>query len=359
MNYGKRIKLHGEFGNMKHILVTGSEGYIGTIMVEMLLNKGYKVTGLDTCFFEKGNLNNVQIKTYNLIKKDIRDIIEKDLEDEKFDAIIHLAALSNDPLGMLNEELTFDINYHASVNLAKIAKRLGIKRFIFSSSCSLYGDGNGKILDEQSLSNPQTAYGKSKILAENDISKLADENFSPTFMRNATAFGFSPRMRFDIVVNNLTGYACVDNEIKILGDGKPWRPLVHVKDICKAFLNVLESPIEKIHNQAFNVGNNNENYQIKAIAGHVKKYFNCKISIAKKDAGDTRNYNVSFDKIEDLLNFCIDFNLDKGILELQTIYNEIDLDNKAFNNKYYTRLKHINYLISNNFIDKDLRWTKN
>lgn len=344
---------------MKHILVTGSEGYIGTVMVELLLKKGYKVTGLDSCFFSEGNLNQSLRPNYNLIKKDIRDIVRNDLENKNFHAIIHLAALSNDPLGMLDEQLTYDINYHASVNLAKIAKELKIQRFIFSSSCSLYGDGQGKILNEDSNSNPQTAYGKSKILAETEISKFADNNFAPTFMRNSTAFGFSPRMRFDIVVNNLTGYAKVDNEIKILGDGTPWRPLVHVKDICKAFINVLESDIETIYNKAFNVGSDKENYQIKQIASNVKAYYpNCEISIAKENAGDTRDYNVSFKKISQELNFRIDYSLDKGINELKKIYEEIDLNNDLFSHRFYTRLKQINHLLTNNLLDKDLRWIK-
>jgi nucleoside-diphosphate-sugar epimerase len=341
----------------KHILVTGSEGYIGTLVIQMLLKEGYEVTGLDACFFKDGNLDNSILPNYKLIKKDIRDVKKEDLENKNFFAVIHLAALSNDPLGMLDEQLTLDINYHASVNLAKISKELGIERFLFSSSCSLYGDGNGKILDETSISNPQTTYGKSKILAESEISKIADESFSPTFMRNATAFGFSPRMRFDIVVNSLSGFAKVDKEIKILGDGTPWRPLVHVQDICKAFLKVLESPLEKVHNQAFNIGSNSENYQIKEIASHVQSFFtDCAITIAQENAGDTRDYNVSFEKFENELSFNIDYSLDKGIGTLQKIYDEIGLNHLKFEHKFYTRLKQINYLLENGYIGKDLRW---
>jgi len=268
---------------------------------------------------------------------------------------MHLAALSNDPLGTVNEELTYDINYKASVNLAKLSKAVGIERFIFSSSCSLYGDGLGKVLDENSKSNPQTAYGKSKILAEEEISLLADENFSPTFMRNATAFGFSPRMRFDIVVNSLTGYAQVENEIKILGDGKPWRPLVHVQDICKAFMAVLNAPFEKVCNQAFNVGSNTENYQIKEIANRIKEYVNCDVSIAHDSLGDTRDYNVCFDKLKSSLDFKIDFSLEAGIEELLLVYNNIELK-EDFYCRYYTRLKQIEYLLKMNKIDNNLRW---
>jgi len=342
--------------NKMHILVTGSEGYIGIVMVRELQAKGFLVTGLDSCLYS-GNLDKSQLPKYNLIKKDIRDIDLNDLNNKTFDAIIHLAALSNDPLGTINEQLTYDINYHASVKLAKLAKDAGIKRFIFSSSCSLYGDGNGKVLTEESASNPQTAYGKSKILAEKDIAELADDTFSPVFMRNATAFGFSPRMRFDIVVNSLSGYAIVENEIKILGDGKPWRPLVHVKDICKSFIQVLNAPLNIIHNQAFNVGSDSENYQIKTISENIQKQKNCKITIALNEANDTRDYNVSFSKIREELNFEIDFTLDIGIEELLKKYEAIHLSSD-FYSKDYTRLKQINYLISENIIDQDLRVCK-
>ncbi len=339
-----------------NILVTGSEGYIGSILMPLLIKRGYKVVGLDSCFYQEGNLSNSSFLQYEIIKKDIRDIRSEDLKKYNFDGIIHLAALSNDPLGTLNEQLTYDINHIASVNLAKIAKEIGIKRFVFASSCSLYGQGKDSVLTEDSLSNPQTAYGKSKILAEKDISKLADDNFSPTFMRNATAFGFSPRMRFDIVVNSLSGFAKVEKEIKILGDGKPWRPLVHVNDICKAILIVLEADKKLIHNQAFNVGSSDENYQIISIAKHCKKFFpSCEISIAQNDAKDTRDYNVSFEKIRSYLKFNVDFSLSNGIEQLKDIYDSINLGDDFYNRKY-TRLKQINYLLENNLLDKDLRW---
>ena len=341
---------------MKKILVTGSEGYIGSVLVPLLIDNGFEIVGLDTCFYQEGNLNEATYKNYELIKKDIRDLKKEDFKDYNFYGIVHLAALSNDPLGMLDEQLTYDINHLASVNLAKIAKDLKIERFVFASSCSLYGQGGSKALTENSPSNPQTAYGKSKILAENDISQLADDKFSPTFMRNATAFGFSPRMRFDIVVNNLSGFAKVEKEIKILGDGKPWRPLVHVKDICKSILVVLNAEKNVIHNQAYNVGSSSENYQILSIAEHCQKFFpECKISISQNDSGDTRNYNVSFNKISEQLNYKIDFDLNKGIEDLKNIYDEIDL-NEQFTHRYYTRLKQINHLIENKLIDTNLRW---
>ena len=343
---------------MKKVLVTGSEGYIGTVMVPMLVESGFEVVGLDNCYYDEGNLNETEFPKYELIKKDVRDVTIEDFKDKGYYAVVHLAALSNDPLGMLDEQLTYDINYKASVDIAKLAKEAGVERFVFASSCSLYGQGGNDALTEEDPSNPQTVYGKSKILAEEGLSELADENFSPTYMRNSTAFGFSPRMRFDIVVNSLSGYAKVEKEIKILGDGKPWRPLVHVKDICGAVIHVLKSDKSLIHDQSFNVGDTDENYQIKSIANHVKKYFNdCEIKIVQEDAGDTRDYNVSFKKLNDELGFKISHTLDMGIEDLKSEYDSIDL-NEQFEHRYYTRLKQIQYLLDNGIVDNDLRRIK-
>ena len=285
---------------MKNILITGSEGYIGSIMVPFFIEKGFNVVGLDSSFFSEGNLNQTYLPRYKLIKKDIRKVELIDLDG--IDAIIHLAGLSNDPLGMLNEKLTYDINYHASVRLAELAKRSKIDRFIFSSSCSLYGKGDGNALTEEGVQNPQTAYAKSKVLTEEALVKMADKKFCPTYMRNATAYGISPRMRFDLVVNNLSGFAHATNEIRIMGDGTPWRPLVHIRDITQAFYLALMADRNKVWNQAFNVGKSSENYQIKSIAEIVKmRYPNCDIKIMQKNAGDNRDYNVSFSKIETVL----------------------------------------------------------
>jgi len=341
---------------MNKVLVTGCEGYIGSVLMPMLIKNGYNVVGLDACYYSDGNLNNYVFPEYKLYKKDIRDIEKDDLKDQGYFAVIHLAALSNDPLGMLDEKLTYEINHISSVKIAELAKNAGVKRFIFASSCSLYGQGDMNALTEESIKNPQTAYGKSKVYAEEDIAELASSNFSPVFMRNATAFGFSPRMRFDIVVNNLTGYAKVENEIKILGDGKPWRPLVHVKDICRSIITVLKIDKELIHNQAFNIGESNENYQIRTIAEYVKEYYNsCKITVAKKDAGDTRDYNVSFNKLNTLLGFSSGWSLKNGIEELGKEYDKINLDKQKFEDRLYTRLKQIKYLINEGVLDTDLR----
>lgn len=346
----------GTMENMgiKKILVTGSEGYIGSVLMPMLLEEGFDVTGLDTCYFSDGNLNHSLTSNYPLLVKDIRNIDCSDLYD--YDAIIHLAALSNDPLGKLNSDLTFEINYRATVRLAELAKSVGIKRFIFSSSCSLYG-ASDKILTEESQANPQTAYGKSKIMAEKGISKLADDEFCPVYLRNATAYGISPRMRFDLVVNSLAGYAKTNNEIRILGDGTPWRPLVHVKDIAATMIKVLKAPENLINNQAFNVGNSKENYQIKSIAARVqKRYPDCEVVISQKDAGDTRNYNVSFDKLNNVLSHTTKISLEEGIEEIASCYDYIKLNLEIFNSRLYTRLQQIEYLMLNNHINNELKW---
>lgn len=343
----------------KKILVTGSEGYIGSVMMPMLKEAGFVPTGLDVKYYAEGNLNNKAFSDYEFIKKDVRDVELADLEGKNYFAIVHLAALSNDPLGMLDENLTLEINYKASVRLASLAKAAGIPRFVFASSCSLYGQGDKKALTEESPSNPQTAYGRSKILTELDLAKLADEHFSPTYMRNATAFGFSPRMRFDLVVNSLCGFAQVDREIKILGDGKPWRPLVHIRDISAAVIAVLNAPKEKIHNQAFNVGDLAENYQVITIAESVQKKFpDCKIVICQDNAGDTRDYNVSFEKINRTLDFKSAWSLAKGVDELYGEYSEASLDKEIFEHRFYSRLKQLTYLLKNKIIDGELKFNK-
>ena len=339
------------------VLVTGSEGYIGSVLMPKLKKNGYEITGYDICFYKNGLLTNENSNDYHLIEKDIRDVEENDLIG--FDAIIHLAALSNDPLGKINEKLTYDINYEASLKLAKLAKKAKVKKFIFASSCSLYGASNNR-LTEDDISNPQTVYGKSKILTEKAISKLADKTFSPTFMRNATAFGISSRMRFDIVVNNLTGFAHTIQEIKMLSDGKAWRPLVHVNDICDAMITVLEAPKNIVYNQAFNVGDNIENYQVKDIALNIQKiYKQCELTFQEgTGSSDSRNYNVCFDKLNNILGYKCKVSLEDGINEIKKVYEEINLNNNKFEDKYFTRLKQILYLIENNFIDNNLRVIK-
>jgi len=237
------------------ILITGHLGYIGTVLVPILLQQGYNVTGLDCNYFEQSYYGG-DISDIPNIKKDIRDV---ELDDVKgFDAVIHLAALSNDPLGNLNPALTYQVNHQATVRLAELAKKAKIPKFLFSSSCSVYGAAGETLTDENSTPNPVTPYGKSKVLAETDLSKLASRDFCPIYLRNATAYGVSPLLRFDLVVNNLTAWAAATGKALIKSDGSPWRPLVHVKDISRAFLALLQAPVEVVHNQAFNIGQTNE-----------------------------------------------------------------------------------------------------
>jgi nucleoside-diphosphate-sugar epimerase len=245
------------------VLITGHDGYIGCVMVPLVKAAGHEVVGLDARFFEGCTFGREPTRV-PADRLDIRDVNAGALEG--FDAVIHLAALSNDPLGNLNPEITYDINHRASVLLARLAKSAGVKRFVYSSSCSLYGAGGDEDLTESADFNPVTPYGESKVLAERDVTKLADDDFSPTYMRNATAYGVSPRLRADIVVNNLVGYAYTTGEVLIKSDGTPWRPLVHIEDISRAFLAVLEAPRETVHNEAFNVGRQGENYRVREIA---------------------------------------------------------------------------------------------
>lgn len=338
------------------VLVTGTDGYIGSILGPYLISKGHQVTGLDTGFYRSGWLYNDKGKTYpSYINKDLRNI---ELDDIKgFDAVVHMAELSNDPLGQVNPEITYKINHKGSVRIAKLCKEAGIKRFIYTSSCSVYGVGNDEYKTEESELNPQTAYAVCKSLVEKDVSLLSDDTFSPTFLRNATAYGASPRMRFDIVLNNLSGLACTTGVIKMISDGMPWRPLVHVHDICNAINCSLKAPVEVIHNQIFNVGDTNENYRVKEIAEIVGKVFTgCEVTFGDS-GGDNRSYRVSFDKIKDELpGFSCEFDLLKGAKELYNIFEKIDLKPEVFKDRPYTRLKQLQYLMSTNQVNDELYW---
>lgn len=339
------------------ILVTGTDGYIGSILAPYLINKGHHVTGLDTGYYRSGWLynknGNQQYPGY--INKDLRKIELADLDG--FDAVVHLAELSNDPLGQLNPEITYKINHMGGVRLARLCKEAGINRFVYTSSCSVYGVGTEDYKTEESEVNPQTAYAKCKVRVERDVSVMADDNFSPTFLRNATAYGASPRMRFDIVLNNLSGLAWTTNEIKMTSDGTPWRPLVHVKDISKAVLCALEAPRETIHNQVFNVGDTDENFRVREVAKIVDEAFpGCKLSIGKND-GDNRSYRVSFDKINaNLPGFSCEYDVVKGAEQLYNIFSRIDLDNETFRARPYTRLNQLKYLLQTKQLNKDLFW---
>jgi len=350
------------------VLVTGHNGYVGTIMVPMLIESGHEVVGMDINLY-KGSTFGEDAPPADIVEidKDIRDIVADDLVG--FDAIIHLAGLSNDPLGDLNPELTFEINHRASVRLATLAKEVGVQRFIFSSSCSNYGAGVEDYLDETSAFNPVTPYGRSKVMVEQDVSKMADENFSPTFLRSGTAYGMSPRLRFDLVLNNLAAWAYTTGTVLLKSDGTPWRPIVHIQDMSRAFIAALEAPREKVHNEAFNVGRSTENYQIREIATIVaeaipgsKVEYAANAKDAKKDfnvGADKRDYRVNCDKIaETLPNYKPTWTAQKGAQELYEAYKRVNLQPDEYEGPRYRRLKHIKKLMDEGKLDLNLRWTK-
>ena len=345
---------------MNKILITGNLGYIGIILTEDLLKENYDVIGVDTDFYCDRRLYEFNFKReFIQLKKDIRKIEVSDIKD--VDSIIHLSALSNDPLGELNPRLTDKINYEASLRLAQLAKKAKVKRFLFSSSCSIYGASANSQLTEKSQMNPLSSYAHSKVNFEIELMKLADEHFSPVILRNGTAYGVSPNIRFDIVVNNLMGWAYTMKEIRILSDGRAWRPIVHIKDISHAFIASLKAPREEIHNEIFNVGINSENYQVKEIAYEIQKLMSeCEIKVLGKLNPDERNYHVNFDKIsENLRGFKPAWNLKKGIKELYDIFKEINLSYEVFQDKNFTRIKQLNYLLNNKRINSNLFWETN
>lgn len=339
------------------VLVTGHDGYIGAVMVPMLKDAGHQVVGLDSYLFEGCTFGLTGTSDVPSIRRDLRDVRLADLDG--FDAIIHLAALSNDPLGNLNPECTYDINHHAAVHLAQLAKTAGVPRFLFSSSCSLYGVSDGlTMLTEEADFNPATPYGASKIRVEHEVSQLADPDFSPTFLRNATAYGLSPKLRADLVVNNLVGFAYTTGEVLISSDGTPWRPLVHVEDICRAFLAVLDAPRTVIHNQAFNVGQTKENYQIRDIAQMVQEVVpGSTVTYAKGGGPDPRCYRVDCEKLATTLaGFMPQWTVRRGIEQLYAAYHTARLAKEDFLGNKYLRIQHIRALQRDGRLDDTLRW---
>jgi nucleoside-diphosphate-sugar epimerase len=337
------------------VLITGHSGYIGTVLTSLFLAHGHEVVGLDSDLYEQCTFGKT-IPNIPSIKKDIRDVQPAELEG--FDAIIHLAALSNDPLGNLNPALTYEINHQASVRLAQLAKEVGIPRFLFSSSCSTYGAAGDAMLTEEADFNPVTPYGRSKVLVEQDVSKLADDHFSPTFLRNATAYGVSPRLRFDIVLNNLVAWAYTTGKVFIKSDGSPWRPIVHIEDISRAFLTMLEVPRELVHNQAFNIGQNSENYRVRDLAEIVRETVpDCRIEYAKDAEPDKRNYRVNFDKLKQTFpNFSLKWNAKLGAQELLQAYQKVGLKLEEFEGPRYKRIDHIKNRLREGRLDANLRW---
>lgn len=337
------------------ILVTGTEGYIGSLLAPLLMQRGHEVIGVDTAFYMAGWLYNGTKLTAKTFHKDIRHITVEDLQG--VDAVVHMAELSNDPAGQLSPTITYDINHKGSVRLASLAKAAGVRRFVYMSSCSVYGVATGDDVTEESPVNPQTVYAICKSFVEQDVKTMADDSFSPTFLRNATAFGASGRMRFDIVLNNLAGLAWTTKEIKMTSDGTPWRPLVHVLDICKAIACTLEAPRDIVHNQIFNVGDTDHNYQVKEIAQIVAEIFQgCQLSFGDSGA-DNRSYRVSFDKINKKLpGFKCDWDATRGAQQLFDLFTQIDMSRDTFLFRAFTRLKQLEYLIRTQQIDKDFFW---
>ena len=336
------------------VLVTGHRGYIGVEMVPVLHAAGHEVVGLDTGYYDECDFRAPPDNVPEL-DIDLRDISPEPLRG--VDAVIHLAALSNDPLSDLNPGITYEINQHASVRLARAAKLAGVPRFLFSSSCSLYGAGGDRPLDENAAFNPVTPYGESKVLVEQEVAQLADESFSPMYLRNATAYGVSRRLRADIVVNNLVGHAFTTGKVLLQSDGTPWRPLVHIRDIINAFLAGLTAPLDAIHNQAFNIGRNSENFRIREVANMVAEVVpNCEVAFAPGASPDTRNYRVDFQKAETRLpGYSPTWTLRMGIEELYKAYKDGDLTKDEFLGPRYYRLRTVKGLQERGVLDANLR----
>lgn len=341
---------------IKKVIITGSAGYIGSVLTARLQENDYEVVGFDTLFFKSALLKNN--KKYNLIQKDIRHIELKDLLG--IDAIIHLAALSNDAMGELNNELTEEINYKATVRLAKLAKKAGVKRFIFSSSCSIYGLTKSGFVKESSSVNPLTIYAKSKINSENVLKILADETFTVILLRNATVYGFSPCFRDDLVVNNLVASGMTLGEIRIKSDGTPWRPLIDVRDLSNIIMQFLEVPSKKINGKVINIGFNENNFQIKTILHLIHKHLpECKIIYTGEHGADTRSYQVKFDKLhKNIINYKQQWDLEKSIADMIIQLKQYDYTKRHFLNGKYTRITMLKKILIKHKLTDTLFWQK-
>jgi nucleoside-diphosphate-sugar epimerase len=337
------------------VLVTGHDGYIGTVLVPLFQAAGHDVVGLDSGLYARCCFGDEPQPVASL-RRDIRDVTADDLDG--FDAVVHLAAISNDPLGDYRPETTFEINHHAAVHVARMAKRAGVQRFLFSSSCSLYGAAGDDFLDETAAWNPVTPYGESKLLAEQDIALLAADSFSPTFLRSATAFGVSPRLRGDLVVNNLTGFAFTTGDVLIMSDGSPWRPLVHIEDISRAFLAALEAPQELVHLEGFNIGSTEENYRVREVADIVADVVAGSAVRYHPDGGpDKRCYRVNCDKLADVLPAARpQWTVRRGVEELYHAFLREGLALEEFTSGRFLRIKHVKELQAGGLLDESLRF---
>lgn len=338
------------------VLLTGHDGYIGHVLLPMLLDRGHHVTGLDSFLYEDCGFATEEPAPSAVIRKDIRAVAIEDLRG--LDAVLHLAGISNDPLGDLQPAATYAINHQASVRLASLAKEAGVPRYVFSSSCSNYGAAGDDYLDESAGFNPVTPYAESKVWVERDVAVLADDAFSPTFLRSATAFGVSSRLRGDLVVNNLVGYACTTGDVLIKSDGMPWRPLVHIEDIARAFVAVLEAPRKLVHNEAFNVGITSENYRVRDVAKMVAEVVpSSKVTYAGDASPDVRNYRVDCEKIRSRLPaFQPQWTVRKGVEQVYEALCHHGTSAEEFLSSQFIRLKRIRELQATGALDEMLRW---
>ncbi|PIT88941.1 MAG: NAD-dependent dehydratase [Candidatus Levybacteria bacterium CG10_big_fil_rev_8_21_14_0_10_36_7] len=337
------------------VLVTGDKGYIGETLVPLLIENSFDVVGLDTDFFTT-TLDAQENNNYQRITKDVRDIEEKDLEG--VDAIVHLSALSNDPIGELNPGLTEEINFESSIKLARMAKKVGVKRFIFASSCSIYGIAKEDTVDESSEVNPLTAYARSKIETEKALLEIFDDNFCVGLMRNSTVYGYSPKFRNDLVVNNFVTTAIAYGQIRVMSDGSPWRPLIDVRDLSKIFVEFLKAPAEKINGKITNIGFKENNFQVKDLLNEVKKQLpECEVVYTGEHGKDSRSYKVNFDKLKSMFpEIKQEWTLDKSVADLITHLRNAHYSKEDFEEGIFTRLSVLKQLISQDKVTQDLRW---